>query len=191
MRLQLACALAGALLMCATRSEAMEPLKVGDAAPVFSAQDDTGKDWKSTDHVGKKAIVVYFYPANMTGGCTKQACKFRDDMSKLTDLDIEVIGVSGDDVASHKLFKKAHNLNYTLLADVKGEVAKAFGVPATAGEKSLTAKVDGKDETFTRFFTIKRWTFVIGKDGKLAYINSAVNPETDSQKVAEVVAALK
>ncbi len=175
----------------AARSEAMDVLKVGSPAPEFQAKDDTGADWKSVDHVGKKAIVVYFYPANMTGGCTKQACKFRDDMSQLKELGIEVVGVSGDTVESHQLFKKAHDLNYTLLADTEGAVAKAFGVPSTPGEKTLTFKVDGKDESFTRKVTTKRWTFVIGPDGKIVYINPSVNPETDSHQVAEVVRDLK
>jgi peroxiredoxin Q/BCP len=60
-------------------------LKVGDKAPAFESVDDQGKAWKSADHVGKKILVVYFYPADLTGGCTKQACAFRDAMGKLTD----------------------------------------------------------------------------------------------------------
>ncbi|HWL10340.1 MAG TPA: peroxiredoxin [Planctomicrobium sp.] len=181
----------GFMTLSTVRSDAMDALKVGDAAPEFSAKDDTGADWKSSDHVGKKAIVVYFYPANMTGGCTKQACKFRDDFSKLKELNIEVVGVSGDNVESHKLFKKAHDLNFTLLADTEGNVAKAFGVPSTPGEKTLTFEVDGKNEQFTRLVTTKRWTFVIGPDGKLVYVNTSVNPTTDSEEVAKAVRNLK
>src|SRR5256885_9713910 len=92
-------------------------LKVGDAAPAFEAKDDTGKDWKSSDHIGKKIVVVYFYPASFTNGCTNQACAFRDDMKTLTEKDVEVIGVSGDSVANQEAFKKFHKLNFTLLAD--------------------------------------------------------------------------
>src|SRR6516164_5108066 len=73
-------------------------LKVGDKAPAFDAKDDQGKDWKSSAHVGKNIIVVYFYPADMTGGCTKQACGFRDDLKSLVDKGVEVVGVSGDSV---------------------------------------------------------------------------------------------
>src|SRR5262245_35515516 len=73
-------------------------LKVGDPAPTFEATDDQGKPWKSSDHVGKKVLVIYFYPADLTGGCTKQACGFRDDMQKLTDKGVEVVGISGDSV---------------------------------------------------------------------------------------------
>src|SRR5207248_828273 len=113
--------------------------KVGDPAPKFESIDDTGKAWKSADFVGKKVLVVYFYPADMTGGCTKQACGFRDDMKKLADKGVEVVGVSGDSVENHKFFKEFHKLNFTLLADEKGEVAKAFGVPVTPGG-TITAK---------------------------------------------------
>lgn len=177
-------------VLLSSRSFAMD-LKVGDVAPKFSAQSDDGKEWKSEDHVGKQVLVVYFYPADLTGGCTKQACKFRDDMSSLTKLGVEVVGVSGDTVANHQVFKEAHQLNYTLLADVKGEVAQAFGVPVSLGEKSVTVKVNGKDVTLTRLATAKRWTFVIDQDGKIVYKNDNVKPEQDSGEVAEVVRGLK
>src|SRR5437016_4764214 len=91
-------------------------LKVGDPAPTFTATDDQGKEWKSTEHVGKKVLVVYFYPADMTGGCTKQACGFRDDMKALSERGVEVVGISGDSAENHQFFKKYHNLNFTLLA---------------------------------------------------------------------------
>ena len=74
-------------------------LQVGDNAPAFKSIGDDGKAWDSADHVGKKIVVVYFYPADMTGGCTKQACGFRDDMTRLKDQGVEVVGVSGDSVA--------------------------------------------------------------------------------------------
>src|SRR5260370_37938678 len=71
-------------------------LNVGDPAPTFESTDDEGKPWKSTEYVGKKVVVVYFYPADLTGGCTKQACGFRDNMKALTDKGVEVVGGSGD-----------------------------------------------------------------------------------------------
>src|SRR5437868_5926308 len=95
-------------------------LKVGDPAPTFEAKDDHGKTWKSSDHVGKKVVVIYFYPADLTGGCTKQACAFRDDMRQLAEQGVEVVGVSGDSVENHQIFKKVKNLNFTLLADEDG-----------------------------------------------------------------------
>jgi peroxiredoxin Q/BCP len=166
-------------------------LKAGDKAPTFTVEDENGKLWKSTDHVGKKILVVYFYPADMTGGCTKQACGFRDDLSKLGDEGVEVVGVSGDSAGNHQLFKKAHNLNFTLLADVDGKVAEAFGVPITREEKSVKATIDGKEEILTRTVTAKRWTFVVGLDGKIASKNTTVAAADDSKAILKLVADLK
>ena len=166
-------------------------LKVGDAAPVFEAKDDAGKDWKSADHVGKKILVVYFYPASFTGGCTKQACAYSEHMKSFTDKDVEIIGVSGDSVANQEAFKKFHKLNFTLLADEKGDVAKAFGVPAAAGEKEVKQAIEGKDEKFIRGVTEQRWTFVIDKAGKIAYKNMKVNAAEDSKAVLEAIQKLK
>ena len=166
-------------------------LKVGDAAPAFSAKDDAGADWKSADHVGKKILVVYFYPASFTGGCTKQACAYRDDQKALADAGAEVIGVSGDAVKNQEAFKKHHKLNFTLLADDKGEVAKAFGVATTPGEKKVKFKIDDKEEEFTRGVTEQRWTFVIDKAGKIAYKNTKVNAPEDSKAVLEAISKLK
>src|SRR3954462_7891230 len=98
-------------------------VKVGDKAPAFESVDESGKPFKSSDVVGKKVVVLYFYPADFTGGCTKQACGFRDDVEKLNSKGVTVIGVSGDSVATHKLFKSHHKLNFPLLADEKGTVA--------------------------------------------------------------------
>jgi peroxiredoxin Q/BCP len=166
-------------------------LKVGDPAPVFEVEDDKGEPWRPQDHFGKKIVVVYFYPADMTGGCTKQACAFRDDFPKLEDEGVEVVGVSGDSAANHRLFKKAHNLNFALLADVDGKVADAFGVPVTREEKSVKATIDGKEEVLTRHVTAKRWTFVIGTDGRIASKNTSVVAADDSKAIMEVVARLK
>lgn len=167
-----------------------EDLKVGDKAPTFEATDDQGKAWKSSDHVGKKIIVVYFYPADFTGGCTAQACGFRDDAKELTDKGIEVVGVSGDSAKTHELFKKEHKLPFTLLADEKGDIGKKFGVPVKPGGKAKV-KVGGKPETFERGATIMRWTFVIGKDGKIVYKNDKVNAAKDSKLILDVVGKLK
>lgn len=166
-------------------------LKVGDAAPVFEAQDDQGKTWKSSDVVGKKILVVYFYPADTTGGCTKQACGFRDDMKKLEDKDVVVVGVSGDSVRNHQLFKQKENLNFALLADEEGKVANAFGVPFTKGEKSVKATIDGKEETLTRGGTALRWTFLIDRDGKIAMKNTQVKAAEDSKAILQKVEELQ
>ena len=171
-------------------ASAQESLKVGDPAPGFRAQDDSGKEWNSSEHVGKKVIVVYFYPADMTGGCTKQACGFRDEMKSLGDKGVEVVGVSGDSVRNHQLFKKAHELNFALLADTNGKVAEAFGVPVTPGEKTVKAVIDGKEESLTRTVTTARWTFVIDKSGKIVSINKMVKAAEDSKAIIEVVNSL-
>lgn len=171
---------------------AAEPvnLQVGDPAPQFEALDDTGKLWKSSDHVGKKILVVYFYPADCTGGCTAQAKGYRDDWEKLAAAGVEVVGVSGDTVRNHQLFKKKENLNFTLLADTEGKVAQAFGVEYTPGEKSVKAVIDDKEEILVRTLTTKRWTFVIGKDGKILSKNTNVKAAEDSKAVLELVAKL-
>ena len=165
-------------------------LQVGDSAPEFQAKDDSGELWKSTEHVGKKILVVYFYPADMTGGCTAQACGYRDKMASLTDAGVEVIGVSGDTVKNHQIFKKAHNLNFPLLADTDGSVAKKFGVPVTLGEKTVTKLIAGVDTALVRSATTKRWTFVIDRDGKIAYKDDKVKAKADPEKIAEVIAKL-
>ncbi len=162
-------------------------LNVGDKAPAFEAMADNGKLWKSEDFVGEKILVVYFYPAAMTGGCTKQACAFRDHRTQLTQLGAEVVAVSGDEVDGLKVFKGAHNLNFPLLSDATGSIARKFGVPVRDGGE-ITQTVDGETVTLKRGVTTARWTFVIGMDGKIAYKNSEVNPERDSE---EVIAAIQ
>lgn len=180
-----------ALAACGqSHAEDAVELKVGDPAPVFTALDDQGKTWKSTDYVGKKAVVVYFYPADLTGGCTKQACGFRDDMKKLHGKDVEVVGVSGDSVRNHQLFKKVHELNFTLLADESGAVARKFGVPLKDGG-SIVREIDGKEETLTRGVTAARWTFLIGKDGKIAMKNTMVKAADDSKAILEAITSTK
>lgn len=163
---------------------------VGEAAPSFEATDDAGKPWKSADHFGKKIVVVYFYPADFTGGCTAQACGFRDDMEKIKGKEVEVVGISGDSAKNHEAFKKFHKLNFTLLADEKGEVAKKFGVPFNKGG-TAKAKIDGTDQTFETGVRIQRWTFVVGKDGKIAYKNDKVAAAKDSKTILEAIEKLK
>lgn len=164
-------------------------LEVGDEAPAFSGQDDQGKAWESKKLAGKKILIVYFYPADMTGGCTKQACSYRDAVAELKRDDVEVIGVSGDSVENHKHFKNEYNLNFTLLADPQGKIAKAFGVSTSDGG-SIDRVIGGKDVTLTRGVTAKRWTFVIDKDGRIAHKDMAVNAERDSDVTLAVVEKL-
>ena len=105
-------------------------------------------------------------------------------------MDVEVVGVSGDTAETQALFKKAQKLNYTLLADFDGKVAKAFGVPAGKGG-TIKKKIDGKEVSLKRGCTIKRWTFVIGKDGKIAHRDSKASAGKDSKNVIKAVKKLK
>ncbi len=178
--------LAKASLAADDKSKTPE-VKVGDPAPVFESTDDQGNAWKSADHVGKKVLVVYFYPADLTGGCTKQACSYRDDMSKLTEKGVEVVGISGDSGKNHEVFKKVHKLNFTLLADEDGSVAKKFGVTVGKGGDFPTKDADGNPIVLKRGVTANRWTFVINKDGKVIYKNTKVNPTQDSKQILELV----
>lgn len=164
-------------------------IKVGDPAPAFEAKDHKGELWKSADHVGKKVVVVYFYPADLTGGCTKQACGFRDQHAELEKAGIEVVGVSGDSPENHKLFRELHQLNFTLLADEDGKVARAFGVPVREGA-TITKTIDGVEKVLTRGVTASRWTFVIGLDGKVIHKNTSVDAAEDSKSVLEAVRLL-
>jgi peroxiredoxin Q/BCP len=174
-------------------------LQIGDKAPVFEAIDDQGKPWKSADLVGKKYLVVYFYPADFTPGCRAQAQKFRDNMNKLAENGIVVVGISGDPAATHDLFKKTEKLNFTLLADEEGSVATKFGVPLGKGGEvrprdALNKPIlgaGGEQMVLKRGVTAARWTFIIGKDGKIVYKNSKVNPALDSQQVGEFIEGLK
>jgi peroxiredoxin Q/BCP len=171
------------------KDDAKVDLKAGDKAPQFECTDDTGKPWKSADHYGKKILVVYFYPAAMTPGCTRQSCGFRDDLAKLTDKGVEVVGVSGDEVAGLELFKKAHSLNFPLLADTDGAVAKKFGVPLGKGGE-IEREVDGQKHVLKRGVTASRWTFVIDRQGRIALKNTKVNAAEDSKAILKLVESL-
>ena len=169
------------------KEEKKVELKVGDLAPTFQLRDDRDKTWSSSDHFGAKWVVIYFYPGDFTPGCTAQANAFRDAMQKLTEKGVEVVGVSGDSVATHALFKKAQKLNFTLLADEHGTVARRFGVPVGAGAKVKAKDADGKPIEFDRAATAARWTFVVDKDGKIAYVNTKVTPAEDAKKITEFI----
>jgi peroxiredoxin Q/BCP len=161
-------------------------IQVGDKSPQFAALDDSNKLWKSSDFVGDKIIVIYFYPAAMTGGCTKQACAFRDDKTKLDELDVLVVGISGDNVENLKYFKVAHDLNFPLLADTDGKIANSFGVPLKDGG-SIVRNIEGTDITLQRGVTSSRWTFIINKKGNIVYKNTDVNAAEDSKEALEAI----
>ncbi len=105
-------------------------LKVGDRVPEFSAVDATGKLFESQSHIGKKVVIIYFYPKDDTPQCTAQACGFRDHFSEFQNLDIEIIGISADDESSHQKFIQKYNLPFVLLSDPDNAIRNLFGVPS-------------------------------------------------------------
>ena len=118
-------ALTAVVLFFWSQSARADTPKVGQQAPDFRLLDQNGKTHTLTDFRGKW-LVLYFYPKDDTPGCTEQACKFRDDLHKLTALGAQVVGVSVDDTASHTEFAKKYNLPFPLLADNKAETAARY-----------------------------------------------------------------
>ncbi|MCG6187500.1 peroxiredoxin [Maribellus maritimus] len=157
-------------------------LHVGDKAPDFTATSVDGTKWNLGDHLGSKNIVVYFYPAAMTGGCTKQACAYRDFSSDLESADALVVGISGDNVEGLKVFRDSYDLNFPLLSDMSGEIAGKFGVPTRDGG-TIEREIDGKNVELTRGATASRWTFIIDKEGKVIYKNEDVDASGDPKDV--------
>ncbi|KAG2328054.1 hypothetical protein Bca52824_010782 [Brassica carinata] len=132
----------------------------GQTAPDFTLKDQNGKPVSLKKYKGKP-VIVYFYPADETPGCTKQACAFRDSYEKFKKAGAEVIGISGDDSASHKAFASKYKLPYTLLSDEGNKVRKDWGVPG-----DLFGALPG------------RQTYVLDKNGVVQLIyNNQFQPE--------------
>ena len=104
-------------------------LKVGDQAPDFTLPSTTGSDFNLRRHAAGKPVILYFYPKDFTTVCTREACEFRDTFSFLRNLDVQVLGISRDDVATHRRFQVVHHLPFDLLADVDGKVAESYRAP--------------------------------------------------------------
>jgi peroxiredoxin Q/BCP len=167
-----------------------QDLEKGDKAPLFTATDHDGKTWNLKDQLGKRTIVLYFYPAAMTGGCTKQACSYRDHQADLKEMDALVVGISGDNPENLKYFREAENLNFPLLSDPDGKIASAYKVPVRDGG-SIVRNIGGEDLTLNRNITTARWTYVIDKKGNIVYKNTQVNPEKDTEEVMALIKTLK
>lgn len=129
------------------------PIELGDVIPHFTALDTYGKEFDTNKYIGKKPLVIYFYPKDNTLGCTAQACGFRDQYQDFTDLGAEVIGISSDTVDSHDTFAKRYKLPFVLLSDTDKKLRKLFGVPS-----GLMGMLPG------------RVTYVIDKEGKVVLI---------------------
>ena len=108
-------------------------VKVGDRAPDFTLPSLTGEPVSLETFLGKKNIVLYFYPKDNTPGCTTEACSFRDSYEVFQEAGAEVIGISSDSEKSHQQFAKQYRLPFILLSDLGGVVRKFYGVPATFG----------------------------------------------------------
>jgi peroxiredoxin Q/BCP len=162
----------GSLLFSAATTYAAIP-KAGDTAPLFTGQDQDGKTVKLNSLIGKKIVLLYFYPKDNTPGCTKEACGFRDRMSGLQTNNVEVIGVSFDSAGSHKQFITKYDLNFTLLSDADGKIADAYGV-----------RMEGKNMA-------KRVSFLIGLDGKIVHVTNSGNPDTHFNEMKDAIAGMK
>lgn len=147
---------------------------VGELVPDFTLQDQDGKSHTLSQYRGKK-VVLYFYPKDMTPGCTVQAEGMRDSMNDLEAKGIIVLGVSVDDVKSHKKFVQKHDLNFPLLSDIDKKVVQEYGVWK---EKSMFGK---------KYMGIQRDTFLIDEEGKLIQHFKKVNPLKHAGQVLEVL----
>lgn len=147
---------------------------VGELVPDFTLQDQDGKSHTLSQYRGKK-VVLYFYPKDMTPGCTVQAEGMRDSMNDLESKGIVVLGVSVDDVKSHKKFVEKHDLNFPLLSDIDKKVVEEYGVWK---EKSMFGK---------KYMGIQRDTFLIDEEGKLIQHFTKVNPLKHAGQVLEVL----
>ncbi len=158
-------------------------VRVGDRAPAFELPDDEGKRWRLADHLRKRPVVLFFYMGDFMPNSAREVCAFRNDLARLRQLGVEVVGVSGDTPASHEQFKKAYRLNFTLLSDYKGEVGKRFGLPMSGGGSMQVKGPDGEEITVGRGCTPAHWTWVIGRDGKVLDKFTRVQPAQESKRV--------
>jgi len=147
--------------------------KAGDTAPAFVGKDQDGKDFNLNDLIGKKVVLLYFYPKDFTGGCTKEACGFRDRVADLQKNDVQVVGVSFDTADSHQKFISTYNLNFPLLADPDGKIADVYGV-----------RMQGRNLD-------NRVSFLIGLDGKIVHVTNSGNPDVHFAEMKAAIAGLK
>lgn len=131
----------------------MKPIEIGDFVPSFSLKDQHGNLFDINSLIGRKKLVIFFYPQDGSLNCTNEACYFRDLSDVFEDADAVVIGISGQSVESHKQFADQNKLNYTILSDSGSEVRKLFGVPG-----KIFGLIPG------------RVTYVADKAGKVVYI---------------------
>jgi len=161
--------LAAALVLGAlTSARAADPveLKVGDDAPDFTLSASDGKEYKLSDFKGKKALVIAWFPKAFTGGCTAECKSFRADGGDIRKFDVAYFTASCDDVETNTKFAKSLDLDYPILSDADTKVAAAYGV-----------LMEGRPMP-------NRWTFFIGKDGKILHIDKEVKTGSHGTDVA-------
>ena len=146
-------------------------LEIGSKAPDFLLPDQNGKVHSLADYKGKK-VILYFYPKDMTGGCTAQACNFRDRYPQIQEKGAVVLGVSKDSVESHKKFEEKHGLPFPLLADESLVVITAYDV--------LKPGKDGKPTK-----SLIRSTYLIDEDGIIIKAFGGVKPKEDADRMLE------
>lgn len=159
-------------LLVSTSLFASTDIKVGDQAKLFKLPDQEGKDFYLASRKGTWTV-LYFFPKAETPGCTKQACAFRDSIKKIRALNADVIGISTNSVKEQAEFAKNHNLNFTLLADEKAEVANYYGTKMPVVNYA------------------KRWTYIIDPDLKIREVNRDVDPLLDAERVAKKIEELQ
>ncbi|MBP2452557.1 peroxiredoxin [Mycolicibacterium lutetiense] len=153
----------------------MTQIRTGDTAPDFELPDQTGTIRSLTSLLADGPVVLFFYPAAMTPGCTKEACHFRDLAGEFTAAGANRVGISTDPVAKQAKFADIQNFDYPLLSDADGKVAAQFGV-----KRGLLGKL----------MPVKRTTFVIGTDRTvLGVISSEISMDTHADKALEVLKA--
>lgn len=143
-------------------------LAPGTKAPDFSGTDQDGRLIRLADFAGRP-VVLYFYPADMTTGCTMEACAFRDERDRFQELGAVVLGVSVQDAASHRAFRDKHGLNFPLVADPTKEICRAYNALGLLG-------------------VAKRVTYVIGPDGIIVDSFKSINPKPHVERALRVVA---
>jgi peroxiredoxin Q/BCP len=150
-------------------------LAVGTKAPEFTTTNQDGQNVSLSDFMGRK-VVLYFYPKDHTSDCTRQACALRDQFTQFKQHDVEILGVSVDDVKSHQSFVQKYHLPFTLLADTDKHIVQAYGV---WGEKSLYGK---------KYMGTNRVTYLIDEAGIILAVFPKVKPD---KHAAELLAALQ
>ncbi len=154
------------------------PLALGDKAPDFEVTSSDGRTLKLADFLGKKNVVLYFYPADFTMVCTRETCGFRDMYGQLESQDTEVIGVSFDDDRKHEQFRKEHRVPFPLVADTSHSLAEAYGATS-----SLIARLVGR---------ASRITYLIDKQGKIAGVFKAeLSAKTHVEGIREALKNLR